>query len=228
MLKRCVLKSLRYIGARFLKPQRVMTLTMEEERLRAEATWQHIDYAMWGMLCSESFRQERFSRPDQVRDMLRFTSMLFSDQVPFWVKIVPGRQLFGEAERRRHQEKNPKDECMSQKVGALGMDEAPGKFQTRGQGMAEQEKFRVTLEMTHCLENYWDEEREPVGRMLPSLLVLAGTHARLSNLDDEGNFLKDEVFVWRGKEVLRRAGSSARRLMEPWVKLRICDFQNIC
>jgi hypothetical protein len=42
----------------------------------------------------------------------------------------------------------------------------------------------------------------------------------LSNIDDEGRFIKDEAFVFKGKEVMRRAGSSARGLLKQWVKLR--------
>ena len=34
----------RYLKARFLKPQRVMNLSLAEEKARAEATWQDFDY----------------------------------------------------------------------------------------------------------------------------------------------------------------------------------------
>ena len=68
--------------------------------------------------------------------------------------------------------------------------------------------------------NYFDETREPVGVIYPSSLILAGAHGRLSNIDDDGNFIRDEAFALKGKEVLRKAGSSARGLMRPWVKLR--------
>ena len=68
--------------------------------------------------------------------------------------------------------------------------------------------------------HYFDETKEPMGVIYPSSLILNGAHARLSNIDDAGNFIRDEAFVLKGKEVLRKAGSSARGLMRPWVKLR--------
>ena len=89
-----------------------------------------------------------------------------------------------------------------------------GKTQKRGHGVSEQEMYRVTFEVTQVVDNYFNSSEEPKGRVLPSALVLSGSHARLSNLSDEGTFVKDEHFTFRGKEVLRRAGSSARGLLK--------------
>ena len=79
----------------------------------------------------------------------------------------------------------------------------------------------MTLEFTHAVGDYFNSPEVPKGRVLPSALVLLGSHGRLDNLSDEGTFLKDEAFVWRGKEVVRSAGSSARGLLSSWVQLRI-------
>jgi hypothetical protein len=108
----------RFLGARFLKPQRVMNLTSKEERHRAEATWMAYDRAMWTM----SFAPVEelavlIAKPEQVRENLKDTVLLFSDQVPFWVKVVSSRQLYGKNELRKSGSKGFVPEpCMSQVV----------------------------------------------------------------------------------------------------------------
>ena len=92
--------------------------------------------------------------------------------------------------------------------------------QTRGQGVSEQDKFRITFEACQGVFNYFDDDKGPVGAIMRSSLILAGSHGRLSNIDDDGLFISDEAFDWKGKQVLRRAGTSAKGLMKGWVLLR--------
>ena len=91
----------RFLGAKFLKPQRVMNLSSKEERHRAEATWMAYDRAMWTMAFAPVEElSELVAKPHQVRENLQDTVLLFSDQVPFWVKVVSSRQLYGKEEFR--------------------------------------------------------------------------------------------------------------------------------
>ena len=50
-------------------------------------------------------------------------------------------------------------------------------------------------------------------------VILAGVHASMSNIDDDGCFIQDEAFELPGTTVFRKAGAS-RALMEGWLKLR--------
>ena len=50
-------------------------------------------------------------------------------------------------------------------------------------------------------------------------VILVGVHASLSNIDDDGCFIPDEVFELPGKTAVRKAGA-ARALMDGWRKLR--------
>jgi len=94
--------------------------------------------------------------------------------------------------------------------------------QMRGRGVSEQQRYRITLEVCSVVEGYFGPpDVAPVARVRPSSLVLIGAHGCLDNIDDDGNFIRDEAFIWRGKEVLRKAGTSARGLLAAWVKLRI-------
>ena len=52
------------------------------------------------------------------------------------------------------------------------------------------------------------------------VLIVPGVHARLSNVSEEGTFVKDEVFEVKGKQKVRKVGRSAGNLMASWRKLR--------
>ena len=67
---------------------------------------------------------------------------------------------------------------------------------------------------------WFDIEREPIAEHGMPLLILIGAHARLSNIDENGRFIKDEAFEYAGTPVFRKAGTSARGLLRSWVKLR--------
>jgi len=70
---------------RFLRPQKVMSLTPLEEKSRCEATWQNFDEVLnGGMKCKGKF--------------------LSRDQVPVWLKS-PVRQLDGKSEVKNKSEK---------------------------------------------------------------------------------------------------------------------------
>lgn len=151
---------------------------------------------MWQMMTApHEWMRQTFARPTQVKESLSVTALMFSDQIPFWVKIVPDRQLYGAGEVRGKNKPGDKAHVapMSQKFEAENEapTEAGRQGQTRGQGVSEQDKYRVTLEVTQVVENYFSSSEEPKSRVLPSALILIGSHGRLSNLSDEGTFLKD-------------------------------------
>ncbi len=70
------------------------------------------------------------------------------------------------------------------------------------------------------MQGYFDETVDPIGKIGTSHLVLHGSHARLSNISDNDTWLEDEAFVFHGKQILRKAGASARGVLRSWVKLR--------
>ena len=52
------------------------------------------------------------------------------------------------------------------------------------------------------------------------MLVVPGAHGRLSNINEKRIFIKDEVFMLKGKQKARKANTSAGNLMLSWRKLR--------
>ena len=92
--------------------------------------------------------------------------------------------------------------------------------QMRGSGISEADRYRITVELCQNIFNWLDEEKDPIGQVGTSKVVLIGAHARLSNIDDQGFFIEDELFVYQGKETHRKAQTSAKGLMKKMVQLR--------
>ena len=74
--------------------------------------------------------------------------------------------------------------------------------------------------MQQDLFNWFDCEKDPLVQHGRPLLILIGRHGRLSNIDDQGMFLRDDAFEVNGVPVFHKGGSSARGLLSGWVKLR--------
>ena len=147
-----------------MKPQRVMNLTSKEERHRAEATWTAYDRAMWTMgFAPVEELAELVANTEQVRDNLKDTVLFFSDQVPFWVKVVSSRQLYGENELRKAGSKGVAPQaCMSQVLKCdldEGLINSESAAQTRAQGVSEQDRYRITFECVQEVHNYFDESK---------------------------------------------------------------------
>jgi len=72
------------------------------------------------------------------------------------------------------------------------------------------------------VEGYFDESKEPKGRVLRNILVVSGVHARLGNisLHKPYTWVKDEKFFAQGKLVERKAGESTQVVMKEWCEIR--------
>lgn len=91
----------RFLQARCLKPQRVLTLSAEEEYQRAVMTWQLYDKTLWRLMNGEKeWMDEHFACPEQAREHMSECVLLFSDQIPCWLKVSPGRQMYCKHEVR--------------------------------------------------------------------------------------------------------------------------------
>ncbi len=214
---------MRACGAVLRTPQRLVPLTLSQERERAVASWRHFDHQLWMSLGrDEEALADKVAKPEEWRGNLEQTDILMSDQIPIWVKIGRERQLY-EASEVKPSVKEKRGERVSETWGQAGhstllSDE--GTCMTRQEGLPEQGRYRVTLELTQCLSNWFKKWAEPVARSLKPVLIVPGAYGRLSNISPEGTYLKNEVFVVRGKEVRRLAGHSCGNLLKPWRDLR--------
>jgi len=199
--------------ARFLKPQRVIPLSKEEERTRAENTWKCYDVALHEAAFGDEESLKRlFAAPEQAKAHRSETALLFSDEIPFWIAIAGGnKQLYAETEMMPKKKKKLASE-------APGQAEATSQMRTKAH--SEASRHRVTFEALQIVRNYFSESEEPVGEIGTSALVLIGAHARLSNISDDETWIADEQFVSHGREVVRKAGTWTRGILRSWVKLR--------
>ena len=98
------------------------------------------------------------------------------------------------------------------------IEEEDGVAQTRQSAQGEGDRFRVTLELSQVVSGKFKPSEKPAVRHGRPVLVAPGAHARLSNIDESGLFIEDEVFVVKGKQRVRKAGTSAGYLMLSWRK----------
>ena len=144
-----------------------------------------------------------------------------ADQAPCWLRIGSQKQLYRKDEvrkRKRHQEAIPQlSEPGAQAVSTSADD---GMAQTRQTAKGEGDRFRVTLELSQMVTNVFKPTEAPEVKHGRPALVVPGAHGRLSNIDDKGLFIEDEVFHVKKKEKVRKKGTAAGSLMLSWRKLR--------
>ena len=84
----------KYCGARFWKPQRIVQLTMDEEAQRAEQIWRSYDSALHAVAFGNDKEYEQmFAKPAQARENVKNTVLIYSDEVPFWIKTRGSSEL---------------------------------------------------------------------------------------------------------------------------------------
>ena len=173
------------------------------------------------------------SDPKFVKDNRENLVLIFSDQVPWWVKVKSQRQLYTAAEsttqaRKDAQEKFAnahKSNQETQKAEGLTFEEAneapgdEGMTQKRGAAHQTNDKYRITLVLTQVVWNYFSPSKDPVGQFGLSTLILIGQYAQLSNIDDEHCFIEDKLFVVAGNEICHQKGTKTL-LMYKWVDMR--------
>ena len=202
-----------------------------------ETAWQIYDRQLW-----------KASQPEvqpelPVRDReawtvhRRETALTFSDQIPVWLKPPPGKVLVSvrkletgvrrrqkRRQRRKQQEKEAgKQAEQLQLVPAQAEEEdcteQPPKTAAVSPGQAP--RWRVSFVARQAVERYFQPESQPVGKVLPSIIVVYGTHARLENISQAGYFLEAEQFEYAGQTVRREKGQKAPgTLMRQWRQLR--------
>ena len=126
----------------------------------------------------------------------------FSDQVPWWGMVKQGKQLYMKHEY--------------DKVEAKAAGEPA---QKRGWDDDQASKFRITVELRQVVKG-WFGSGVPTGELGDSLVIVPGTHARLSNISEDGRWVKTEKFKIGNKKAVRIAGGKAGCIMQSWRELR--------
>ena len=89
------------LGAKLLKPQRLVSLSVEEEERRCHLSWQFFDNVMRiAAFGSREELAEMVNSPESFIKNRAQLTIVMSDQIPYYVKIQPGKQLYAEWERQ--------------------------------------------------------------------------------------------------------------------------------
>ena len=207
---------MRFCGARLRTPQRLTVLTMKEEKARWRSTLQAYDRLLWEAVRPEYLR-DRVVDPQAFVAGIEDAVVIHADQVPVWLRIGSQRQLYGNLEvkkKKRHETAVPHlSESGAQVVEVHDED---GMAQMRQTAKGEGDRFRVTLELAQVVRNVFKPGEKPEVRHARPVLVVNGAHARLSNIDENGRFVEDEVFLVKNKQKVRKAKMSAGNLMLSW------------
>ena len=212
-------------------PSRYTDIKPAEELIRWKLTLQSWDCKMHLLAfgSAEDLR-DLIAIPAKIMDVRSQVVLVFSDQIPFWVKIGLLKVLFAPWEKGRRSKLAPDTQShaapqMGQQIVEavqLEIDAklAEGQTQTRGPAKTGQEKFRITFEARQGVLN-WFALEDPVGVVFPSIIVVYGAHCRLDNLDDDGRFIEHEEFYVAGEKVVHKQGQRpAGGKMMAYVKLR--------
>ena len=216
---------LQKMHAKVRAPSRVSPLTLQEEKVRCEVTWKQFDFCCWLAAFADLKELSKWvANPEEFILHRKDTWLIFSDQIPFWVKIGKQKTVLAEFELQKPDSKGVRKRKLAAAGGGgkqaeqtsqrLEDDEEEvepdakrakldhgGMTQSRGRSGGE--KFRITFEARQAVESYFDIEVDPVDHVLPSCLILKGQYARLDNIDDNHRFIRDEIF-WIGEKQVRR------------------------
>jgi hypothetical protein len=198
--------------------QRATNLSAEEERQRVIFGWRFFDQALADIVSQETERTA-------VRDPADFiahaseTAITMSDQIPVWLKVEPGKLLTSKirlklaAEQRKIRRENRKKKTEP-------ADNANPRVTTVRKSAGKPPRWRVSFIARQAVERFFDYKTQPVGRILPSILLVPGTHGRLENISRDGLYIKDECFQLGDQLVERKAGEKAGQHMLSWRKAR--------
>ena len=219
-----------WCGFTVYQPQRFTLLSASEEELRCHLSWQMRDRITHLAAFGDAKELYDFvAKPEEFIKNRRSTVIFMADQIPFWIKIGSRKALFANWEIQSRRQGLGRGSVRFQKSSQalaalveaedLMRERADKQTQLRGMTNVDQDKARVCLEARQAIIGYFDDSRDPVGVIMPSLLVVHGAHAQLSNIDENHRRVADEKFYVGSKLCEFAAGSYTSSLFE-YVELR--------
>ena len=147
----------RTFGFRRLRPQRLFHLGMSEEAKRLLETWQYWDVCLHKTCFADIKELEPLVLdPQKFRKNIQTTVIAMSDQLPLWVKLQPGKQIYAKEECVRKNRKLSGQETSkgggSQVSSVFDVD---GMTQKRGSDNSQQDKYRITVDVEQILRGFF-------------------------------------------------------------------------
>ena len=200
------------------KPQRLVSLSYEEEERRALRSWFRFDWKL-NLSCFRPVEELE----KVVKDAKKFRKhvgdliIFMNDQIPMWLNIKPGKQVYAEFETRKGTyERNlgslsgggsqARQHLIAQddEEEVLGLE---GMTQLRGEAAKDQDKFRVTVEREQRCYGFCNDSVAPQFVPGTTSVTLTGAHFRMSNVKwPEETWLHTETFCVNGVQVVHEEG----------------------
>lgn len=206
--------------------QRATNMSAEEERKRVVFGWRFFDQAL-ADIASQNSEQISVKDPHDFVVHANETAIVMSDQIPVWLKVEPGKLLTSRVrlelalEQRKHRRQTEAEE-------AAAAEAAFPRITTIRKSAGKPPRWRVSFIARQAVERYFDASSDPIGRILPSILLVPGTHGRLENISPDGTYIEDESFHTGGQLVERKAGDKAGQHMLSWRKARDARPELFC
>ena len=190
-------------GGKLMQPGRMTTLSMEEEEAGVQATWKEFDACLWlAAFGEEEDLQRLVAQPGEFMENRESTIIGFSDQIPVWVKICRGKQVYcghevkkrkttadftqlqQEKKRRKLEDEDKKETEKTPAEGAEEKEEVEEKTKEPAEEAAEEEEA--------------EEDEEKVEVRIQDLQVEdpnadlgdAGVEQEIKKVDEGGKALK--------------------------------------
>ena len=157
--------------------QRATNLSAEEERKRVVFGWRFFDQAL-ADIASQDPERISVKEPGAFIRRASETAIIMSDQIPVWLKVEPGKLLTSRlrlklaAEQRKVRRENKKRRV----TGTEALVASHAKVTTIRKSAGKPPRWRVSFVARQVVERYFDADSDPVGRILPSILLVPGTH----------------------------------------------------
>ena len=93
---------LHHFNARLYKPQRLVSLSFQEEERRALRSWNRFDWKL-NLACFRPVAElaDVVKDPEGFRANVRDLVIFMNDQIPMWLKLKPGKQVYADFETRK-------------------------------------------------------------------------------------------------------------------------------
>ena len=199
-----------------LRPQRLIHIGLDEEMRRVHESWWYSDWVML-LACFAPIEElgNHVENPETFRDNVKKTVICHSDQMPFWIKLQPGKQLYAPEELPKTTKKPlTKAEGESTQKNFHGSQkketrvDADGMTQLRGECHGNQDKFRITMDLEQVVYGFFDgADVTPQADFGLTSVIFSGQHFRESNVDENRCYIEDEKFERDGIEICHLAGT---------------------
>ena len=157
------------------KTNRQTKISPAEETARLHSSWQLMDYLIWLTAYGSQEELKPFTAiTEQLRLNSSKTAILFTDQIPVWLKVEADVQLTSmrKAGRQRKQQAARRDCRKAAKSKAApdaltaSLAASSESYLTRGPGDPAASRYRITYMARQAVEGFFDSSQTPTGHLL--------------------------------------------------------------